>query len=101
MGADGTFNLVQVDWFRLCQAYKNRLGLFGSGGQARIIKNSSQLIFLGIDIEESERKVFSETLLKDHSSLPVFIDQNTSNLHYNGFSNGYSYILFDGAISKI
>ena len=44
---------------------------------------------LGIDVDEVDRPSFTEILLSNYSSLPVFIDRNTSNMHYNGFSNRY------------
>lgn len=42
---------------------------------------------LGQDIPLEERKNVEERLLKETSTMPVFVDQELADLHYNGFSN--------------
>ena len=61
----------------------------GWPGRINMINTTIRLITVGLDIPEEERSSFSETLLKKYSSIPVFIDKQTSDLHYNGFSNRY------------
>lgn len=41
----------------------------------------------GIDIPEGERALVQQELLEKHSCLPVFIDDEIADMHYNGFSN--------------
>lgn len=64
------------------------------GWPGNILVKFTLIFIIGIDIDESERKSLSEILLNLYSALPVFIDNNTSNLHYNGFSNGYTLLFF-------
>jgi trehalose-6-phosphate synthase len=41
----------------------------------------------GIDVPEGERKHMEDRLLKEHSSMPVFVSDDLADDHYNGFSN--------------
>lgn len=41
----------------------------------------------GIDIPEGERALVQQELLEKYSCLPVFIDDDIADMHYNGFSN--------------
>lgn len=61
------------------------------GKQRLMIYLSNIHTYVGIDVADDERSSFCETLFKEHSSIPVFIDKQTSDLHYNGFSNRYHY----------
>ncbi|OMH82072.1 Alpha,alpha-trehalose-phosphate synthase [UDP-forming] A [Zancudomyces culisetae] len=47
----------------------------------------------GQDFDEAERVQISE-LLKEKSCVPVFMDEETADLHYNGFSNSILWPLF-------
>ncbi|ORX95026.1 hypothetical protein K493DRAFT_220088 [Basidiobolus meristosporus CBS 931.73] len=48
----------------------------------------------GIDIPEDEREEVRKKLLEEHSCLPVFLDDETADKHYNGFSNSILWPLF-------
>ncbi|KAI8350992.1 glycosyltransferase family 20-domain-containing protein [Mortierella sp. GBAus27b] len=48
----------------------------------------------GIDIPEGERALVQQELLEKHSCLPVFIDDEIADMHYNGFSNSILWPLF-------
>lgn len=41
----------------------------------------------GINIPEEDRALVQKELLEKHSCLPVFIDDEIADMHYNGFSN--------------
>lgn len=43
----------------------------------------------GIDIPLEERALVQKELLEKHSCMPVFIDDEIADMHYNGFSNRY------------
>jgi trehalose-6-phosphate synthase len=45
------------------------------------------ILSLGIDVPTNERKHLQERLLNETSTLPVFVDEDLAELHYNGFSN--------------
>ncbi|CAG8479648.1 5800_t:CDS:10 [Acaulospora colombiana] len=47
----------------------------------------------GLHIPEEERKVVTEKL-KEHSCLPVFVNDDLADRHYNGFSNSILWPLF-------
>ncbi|CAG8644408.1 15036_t:CDS:2 [Acaulospora morrowiae] len=47
----------------------------------------------GISIPEGERKIVT-TKLEAHSCLPVFVDDDLADRHYNGFSNSILWPLF-------
>lgn len=36
-----------------------------------------------------DRKDVEDRLLRETSTMPVFVDQELADLHYNGFSNRY------------
>ncbi|CAO3615110.1 unnamed protein product [Cunninghamella echinulata] len=48
----------------------------------------------GIDVPVHERKHLQERLLDETSTLPVFVDDDLAELHYNGFSNSILWPLF-------
>ncbi|KAI9319302.1 glycosyltransferase family 20-domain-containing protein [Dichotomocladium elegans] len=48
----------------------------------------------GQDIPLDDRKNFEERLLNETSTVPVFVDQDLADLHYNGFSNSILWPLF-------
>ncbi|KAG2226359.1 hypothetical protein INT45_000527 [Circinella minor] len=48
----------------------------------------------GQDIPLDDRKDVEERLLKETSTMPVFVDQELADLHYNGFSNSILWPLF-------
>jgi trehalose-6-phosphate synthase len=41
----------------------------------------------GQDIAQDQRKRVRDQLLNEHSCLPVFLDDDLADAHYNGFSN--------------
>lgn len=41
----------------------------------------------GLNIPEEDRALVQKELLEKHSCLPVFIDDEIADMHYNGFSN--------------
>jgi trehalose-6-phosphate synthase len=41
----------------------------------------------GINIPEQDRALVTKELMENHSCLPVFIDDEIADMHYNGFSN--------------
>lgn len=43
----------------------------------------------GLNIPEEDRALVQKELLEKHSCLPVFIDDEIADMHYNGFSNRY------------
>ena len=45
----------------------------------------------GIYIPEEDRALVQKELLEKHSCLPVFIDDDIADMHYNGFSNRYCF----------
>lgn len=48
----------------------------------------------GIDVPVHERKHLQQRLLDETSTLPVFVDDDLAELHYNGFSNSILWPLF-------
>ncbi|KAG0361723.1 Trehalose-6-P synthase/phosphatase complex synthase subunit [Gamsiella multidivaricata] len=48
----------------------------------------------GIDIPEAERAQVQKELLEKYSCMPVFIDDEIADMHYNGFSNSILWPLF-------
>ncbi|KAG0022772.1 Trehalose-6-P synthase/phosphatase complex synthase subunit [Entomortierella chlamydospora] len=48
----------------------------------------------GIDIPLEERALVQKELLEKHSCMPVFIDDEIADMHYNGFSNSILWPLF-------
>ncbi|KAL1931030.1 hypothetical protein VTP01DRAFT_10167 [Rhizomucor pusillus] len=48
----------------------------------------------GQDIPLEDRKNVEERLLQETSTMPVFVDQELADLHYNGFSNSILWPLF-------
>mmetsp|Transcript_4988 Transcript_4988/g.15228 ORF Transcript_4988/g.15228 Transcript_4988/m.15228 type:complete len:758 (-) Transcript_4988:28-2301(-) len=48
----------------------------------------------GGDIDEADQPVVQERLLAEHNSIPVFLDKDVADLHYNGFSNMLIWPLF-------
>jgi trehalose-6-phosphate synthase len=66
----------------------------GWPGNREIYLKLFRFTCLGIDVDIEERKSFSDILYSEHSAMPVFVDQKTSDLHYNGFSNRYSNAFF-------
>lgn len=49
---------------------------------------------IGNDISLSEREELQDLLLKEHSCIPIFVDENTYSSYYDGFSNGALWPLF-------
>lgn len=47
----------------------------------------------GLDIPVEDRALVQKELLEKHSCMPVFIDDDIADMHYNGFSNRYVYAL--------
>lgn len=43
--------------------------------------------FLGLDIPQEDRKDLEDRLLNETSTMPVFVENELADLHYNGFSN--------------
>ncbi|KAG0052006.1 Trehalose-6-P synthase/phosphatase complex synthase subunit [Gryganskiella cystojenkinii] len=48
----------------------------------------------GINIPEEDRALVRKELMEKHSCLPVFIDDDIADRHYNGFSNSILWPLF-------
>ncbi|KAJ3107047.1 Trehalose-6-P synthase/phosphatase complex synthase subunit [Phlyctochytrium planicorne] len=48
----------------------------------------------GLEIAEDERPGLCDKLLNEYSSVPVFISDETAEMHYNGFSNSILWPLF-------
>lgn len=48
----------------------------------------------GQELPEDEQKTVKDKLLKEHSCLPVFVDDELADMHYNGFSNSILWPLF-------
>lgn len=67
----GLKKLLSFTWYILCQR-----SLFDRIG------------WPGIEIEENQQSVVSDTLINNYSCLPVFINDSVAELYYNGFSNG-------------
>jgi trehalose 6-phosphate synthase len=44
----------------------------------------------GLEIAKKDASSLKSTLLKEHNAIPVMLDQQTSDLYYNGFSSAYS-----------
>lgn len=44
-------------------------------------------VTIGKDIPMEDRKDVEDRLLRETSTMPVFVDQELADLHYNGFSN--------------
>ena len=43
----------------------------------------------GMEISPDEQPAVIQALEKNHSCVPVFLDSETAEMHYNGFSNRY------------
>lgn len=43
----------------------------------------------GLEVPDSEVKTVVDTLKKDYSAVPVFMDDDLADRHYNGFSSTY------------
>jgi len=41
----------------------------------------------GLQVSPEDQPIVRERLLQQHSCLPVFIDDDIADMHYNGFSN--------------
>lgn len=50
--------------------------------------------YVGFEVEPERRDRLTEELMDMHACKPVFISNEIADLHYNGFSNGYSNGLF-------
>ncbi|KAI9592158.1 glycosyltransferase family 20-domain-containing protein [Syncephalis fuscata] len=48
----------------------------------------------GLDIKEEEREKVQSQLMAEHSCVPVFLDDELADAHYNGFSNSILWPLF-------
>lgn len=48
----------------------------------------------GVDVPESEREAMSKRLMEEYSCLPVFVNDEVADRHYNGFSNSILWPLF-------
>jgi hypothetical protein len=42
-----------------------------------------------LDVPQEDRKGLEDRLLKETSTMPVFVENELADLHYNGFSNRY------------
>jgi len=42
---------------------------------------------LGMVIPDDEQKSMTDKLWKEYSALPIYLDEDTAEKHYNGFSN--------------
>jgi trehalose-6-phosphate synthase len=42
-----------------------------------------------LDVPQEDKKGLEERLLNETSTMPVFVDHELADLHYNGFSNRY------------
>lgn len=42
---------------------------------------------LGLDVPQEERAGLEDRLLNETSTMPVFVDNELADSHYNGFSN--------------
>jgi hypothetical protein len=40
-----------------------------------------------LDVPGDDKKGLEDRLLKETSTMPVFVDHELADLHYNGFSN--------------
>jgi alpha,alpha-trehalose-phosphate synthase [UDP-forming] len=50
--------------------------------------------WVGCEIPEEEQEAFAEQLWGEHQCVPVFLDDQLADDHYNGFSNGILWPLF-------
>jgi len=41
----------------------------------------------GMVIPDDEQKSMTDKLWKEYSALPIYLDEDTAEKHYNGFSN--------------
>ncbi|BFZ56838.1 Trehalose-6-P synthase/phosphatase complex synthase subunit [Savitreella phatthalungensis] len=48
----------------------------------------------GLEVPEADRAGVEETLMRDYTTVPVYLDEETSDRHYNGFSNSILWPLF-------
>ena len=53
---------------------------------AEIIDESIAVIS-GLDVPQEDRKDLEDRLLNETSTMPVFVDNELAESHYNGFSN--------------
>lgn len=45
------------------------------------------LILLGMVIPDADQESMTERLRAEYSALPIYLDEDTAEKHYNGFSN--------------
>ena len=48
---------------------------------------SAWLILLGMVIPDADQESMTERLRAEYSALPIYLDEDTAEKHYNGFSN--------------
>ncbi|ORY79408.1 glycosyltransferase family 20-domain-containing protein [Protomyces lactucae-debilis] len=48
----------------------------------------------GLEVPSEDRPGVEETLMRDYTTVPVYLDAETSDRHYNGFSNSILWPLF-------
>ncbi|OZJ01877.1 hypothetical protein BZG36_05018 [Bifiguratus adelaidae] len=61
------------------------------------LKKMMSFIWLGwpgLQVPEKDLELVEGRLLKEHSTMPVFVDDELADLHYNGFSNSILWPLF-------
>jgi trehalose 6-phosphate synthase len=45
------------------------------------------VLTLGLSIPEAEQPSMTAKLWKEYSALPIYLDEDVAEKHYNGFSN--------------
>jgi trehalose-6-phosphate synthase len=48
---------------------------------------SSMLTLVGMVIPDADQESMTERLRAEYSALPIYLDEDTAEKHYNGFSN--------------
>lgn len=54
----------------------------------------SSPITVGLEVPEIDKHYISETLEKEHNCIPIFLDRDTADKYYRGFSNSTIWPLF-------
>ena len=48
---------------------------------------------LGMVIPDKDQESMTETMRKEYSAVPIYLDEDTAEKHYNGFSNSILWYL--------
>ena len=57
------------------------------------ILRAHSLTIVGLDIPEADQETMSNKLWKEYSALPIYLDEDVAEKHYNGFSNSILWYL--------